>query len=193
MLYKYPQEAFPYQQLIDTNASRSKNEPEFEILDTGVFDNNKYFDVYITYAKYSKRDIGIKIEIINRGKETAPITLLPNLWFYNRWQQNDLINKPIIEEVKEGVVRATHERLGSYYLYYQKSNDRFFTENETNTEKLYGTPNESKFLKDAFNDAIIFKKDVQALKDKTSGTKFAPVYNLKIAGGGFSKYLFKIR
>ncbi len=183
MLYKYPQDAFPYQQLIDTNASRSKNEPEFEILDTGVFDNNKYFDVYITYAKYSKRDIGIKIEIINRGKEAAPVTLLPNLWFYNRWQQNDLINKPIIEEVKEGVVRATHERLGSYYLYYQKSNDRFFTENETNTEKLYGIPNESKFLKDAFNDAIIFKKDVQALKDKTSGTKFAPVYKLNISGG----------
>lgn len=183
MLYKYPQEAFPYQQLIDGNATRSKNEPEFEILDTGVFDENKYFDVYITYAKYSKRDIGIKIEIVNRGKETAPITLLPNLWFYNRWQQNDLTKKPIIEEVKEGVVRASHERLGSYYLYYQKSNDRFFTENETNTEKLYSIPSELKFFKDAFNDAVIGQKDVQALRDKTSGTKFAPVYNLKIAGG----------
>lgn len=183
MLYKYPQDAFPYQQLIDANRNRTKLEPEYEILDTGVFDQNKYFDVYITYAKYSKRDIGIKIEIVNRGKETAPVTLLPNLWFYNRWQQNDLNQKPNIEEVKDGVVRATHERIGSYYLYYQKSNDRFFTENETNTEKLFGTPNESIFVKDAFNDAIILNKNVEALRKKTDGTKFAPVYKMKIAGG----------
>ena len=189
MLYKYPQDAFPYQQLIDANANRSKNETEFEILDTGVFDDNKYFDVYITYAKYSKRDIGIKIEIVNRGKDAAPLTLLPNLWFYNRWQQKDLNQKPMIEEVKDGVVRATHERLGSYYLYYQKSNDRYFTENETNTEKLFGTHNESIFVKDAFNDAVIVQKNVQALKDKKSGTKFAPVYNLKIAGGA-SKVIY---
>jgi len=183
MLYKYPQDAFPYQQLIDANRNRSKSETEYEILDTGVFDKNYYFDVYITYAKYSKRDIGIKIEIVNRGKETAPVTLLPNLWFYNRWQQNDLNQKPIIEEIKEGIVRATHERIGSYYLYYQKANDRFFTENETNTEKLFGTPNESIFVKDAFNDAIILDKNVEALKKKKEGTKFAPVYKMKIAGG----------
>lgn len=183
MLYKYPQDAFPYQQLIDANRNRSKSETEYEILDTGVFDKNNYFDVYITYAKYSKRDIGIKIEIVNRGKETAPVTLLPNLWFYNRWQQNDLNQKPIIEEIKEGIVRATHERIGSYYLYYQKANDRFFTENETNTEKLFGTPNESIFVKDAFNDAIILDKNVEALKKKKEGTKFAPVYKMKIAGG----------
>lgn len=183
MLYKYPQDAFPYQQLIDANRTRTKLEPEYEILDTGVFDQNKYFDVYITYAKYSKRDIGIKIEIVNRGKETAPVTLLPNLWFYNRWQQNDLNQKPSIEEIKEGVVRANHERIGSYYLYYQKANERYFTENETNTEKLFGTPNESIFVKDAFNDAIILNKNVDALKKKTSGTKFAPVYKMKIAGG----------
>ncbi len=183
MLYKYPQDAFPYQQLIDVNRNRTKLEPEYEILDTGVFDQNKYFDVYITYAKYSKRDIGIKIEIVNRGKETAPVTILPNLWFYNRWQQNDLNQKPSIEEVKEGVVMATHERIGSYYLYYQKANDRFFTENETNTEKLFGTPNESIFVKDAFNDAIILNKHVDELKKKSSGTKFAPVYKMNIAGG----------
>ena len=183
MLYKYPQEAFPYQQLIDVNGRRSKNEPEYEILDTGVFDDNKYFDVYITYAKYSKRDIGIRIEIVNRGKEAAPITVLPNLWFYNRWQQNDLNQKPNIEEVKEGVVRATHERMGSYYLYYQKSNDRYFTENETNTEKLFGTPNESIFVKDAFNDAVIVQKNIKALSAKKEGTKFAPVYNLTIPAG----------
>ena len=184
MLYKYPQEAFPYQQLIDSNKHRSKLVTEYEILDTGIFDKNKYFDVYITYAKYSKRDIGIKIEIVNRGKEAAPITLLPNLWFYNRWQLNELNEKPVIEEIKEGVVRATHERLGSYYLYYQKPNDRFFTENETNTEKLFGTPNESIFVKDAFNDAIVNKKSIDELRKKKDGTKFAPVYKMTVPGGG---------
>ncbi len=91
--------------------------------------------------------------------------------------------KPSIEEVKEGVIRATHERIGSYYLYYQKASERFFTENETNTEKLFGTPNESVFVKDAFNDAIILNKNVEALKKKKEGTKFASVYKMKIAGG----------
>ena len=184
MLYKYPQNAFPYQQLLEVNKNRSRQETEFEILDTGVFEDNKYFDVYITYAKYSKRDIGIKIEIINRGKNVAPITVLPNLWFYNRWKQNDMIQKPIIQEVQEGIVRATHERLGKYYLYYQKSTERFFTENETNTDKLFGTPNESIFVKDAFNDAIISKKNVDDLRNKKEGTKFAPVYHFNIPAGG---------
>src|SRR5690349_1480210 len=96
-LYKYPQQEFPYQQLIEENRKRSKNEPEYEILDTGIFNDNKYFDVYVTYAKYSKRDIGIKIEVINRGKHTAPITILPTLWFYNRWQFGGIDKKPVIK------------------------------------------------------------------------------------------------
>jgi hypothetical protein len=183
-LYKYPQQEFPYQDLIDVNGKRGKSEPEYEILDTGVFNDNKYFDVYITYAKYGKRDIGIKIDIINRGKMTAPITLLPTLWFYNRWQYGGVDKKPLIKELNEQTVKATHERLGDYYLYFQKPNDRFFTENETNSEKLFDKPNETAFVKDAFNDAIIGKKNIDALRKKKSGTKFSPVYNYKIAGGG---------
>jgi len=183
MLYKYPQAAFPYQQLIDENKKRSKLEPEYEILDAGVFKDNKYFDVYITYARCSKRDTAIEIKIVNRGKDTAPITVLPTLWFFNRWQSRGLDKKPVIKEVGEGVVKATHERLGSYYLYYTKANDRFFTENETNSEKLFKTPNATTFVKDAFHEAVIEEKNIAALEAKKSGTKFAPVYELKIAGG----------
>jgi hypothetical protein len=184
MLYKYPQQEFPYQQLIDVNKNRSKTEPEFEILDSGVFDDNKYFDVMITYAKFNKKDVGIKIEIINRGKAAAPITILPTLWFFNRWQSRGLDKKPSIKKInKDCVVKATHERLGSYYLYYQKPMDSFFTENETNTEKLFGKPNTSIFVKDAFNDAIIAEKNVEELRTKKNGTKFAPVYEYRIASG----------
>ncbi|HWB27906.1 MAG TPA: hypothetical protein VG738_20680 [Chitinophagaceae bacterium] len=184
MLYKYPQQAFPYKELAEENKKRSKLQPEYEILDTGVFDDDRYFDVLITYAKYNKRDIGIKIEITNRGKATAPITVLPTLWFYNRWQFKGVDKKPLIKEINDCTVKATHERLGSYYLYFQKTNDRFFTENETNTEKLFGKPNTAGiFVKDAINDAVILGKNADALRNKKNGTKFSPVYNYKIPAG----------
>ena len=191
MLYKYPQQAFPYEQLREENRKRSKLEPEYEILDTGIFNGNKYFDVYITYAKYSKKDIAIKIEIINRGKTAAPITVLPTLWFYNRWQQYDDVDKkkPVIKEIKDCAVKATHQRLGAYYLYFPKTADRFFTDNETNNEKLFGKPNETPFVKDAFNDAVVDQKNKEALRKNKNGTKFSPVYNLKIPGGG-SKIIY---
>ncbi|WP_306452326.1 MGH1-like glycoside hydrolase domain-containing protein [Foetidibacter luteolus] len=182
-LYKYPQAAFPYEELVEKNRHRSKLEPEFEILDTGVFNEGKYFDVTITYAKYSKRDIAIKIDITNRGKNAAPITVLPTLWFYNRWAYGGLDKKPVLKKIKDGTVKAIHERLGTYYFYYQKPSEAFFTENETNFEKLFNKPNETPFVKDAFNDAVIHNKRVDELREKTEGTKFAPVYKYKIAGG----------
>ena len=184
MLYKYPQQAFPYELLREENRKRTKLEPEYEILDTGVFDDNKYFDILITYAKYSKTDIAIKIDITNRGKTAAPITILPTLLFYNRWQYDDTYKKkPVIKEVNECTIKATHGRLGNYYLYFPKTRDRFFTENETNTEKLFKKPNKTTFVKDAFHDAIIDEKNVEALRKNKSGTKFSPVYNFKITGG----------
>jgi hypothetical protein len=185
MLYKYPQQEFPYQQLIEENRKRSKLEPEYELLDTGIFNENKYFDVYITYAKCNKRDIGIKIEIFNRAATTAPVTVLPTLWFFNRWQSRGLDKRPVIRQSgKEGMVKATHERLGSYYFYYPPPKRCFFTENETNTEKLFGKPNGSVFVKDAFHDAIIHQENAEVLQAKKSGTKFAPVYEFEIAPGG---------
>ncbi len=183
MLYKYPQQAFPYEQLREENRKRSKLEPEYEILDTAVFDDNKYFDVLVTYAKYNKTDIAIKIDITNRGKNSAPVTVLPTLWFYNRWQYDGIDKKPLIKEMDQNSVRARHERLGNYYLYFPKANERFFTENETNTEKLFDKPNKKPFVKDAFHDAVVDGKNIEALRKNKSGTKFSPVYNFKITGG----------
>ncbi|MET0244445.1 MAG: glucosidase, partial [Flavitalea sp.] len=180
-LYKYPQQEFPYQKLIDENAKKSKLEPEYEILDTGIFDNNEYFDVKITYAKQSSTDIFIKISVTNRGTAAAPITVLPTLWFYNRWNESE--KKPSITVRDKYSVKATYKRLGNYYLYYQPAKDRFFTENETNTEKVSNTPNETPFVKDAFHDAIINKKNLAELRAKKSGTKFSPVYEHTIEGG----------
>ena len=175
-LYKYPQQEFPYKKLIEENRRRSREEPEYEILDTGVFDNEDYFDVTIRYAKQNSRDIFIRIDIHNRHDKRAEITVLPTLWFYNRWTYDGLEKKPVISLRDRNSVRATHSRLGSYYFYYQPSQYCLFTENETNTEKVEGKPNKTPFVKDAFHDAIIHRKNLDLLKQKKNGTKFAPVY-----------------
>lgn len=189
-LYKYPIDKFPYEELREKNRNRSKLEPEYEILDTGIFDNNNYFDVLVTYAKVNKKDIGIKIELINHSSEAAQLTVLPTLWFFNRWQSRGQDKKPVIKAVnKDCLVKATHERLGSYYFYYPKTKEAFFTENETNTEKLFGKKNSSIFVKDAFHDAVIHNKNKEALQQKKTGTKFAPVFDYTIPAGS-SKTLY---
>ncbi|MBS1562875.1 MAG: glucosidase, partial [Bacteroidetes bacterium] len=154
-LYKYPQQAFPYDQLREENRKRSRLEPEYEILDTGIFNNNQYFDVLITYAKQGAQDIFIKIDITNRYSKAADITVLPTLWFYNRWSYDESYNKPGISYLNKTAVRATHKRLGDYFFYFQPPSDRLFTENETNTQKISGEANKNVFVKDAFHDAII--------------------------------------
>ncbi len=188
-LYKYPQKEFPYEELKRENRQRSKNEPEYEILDTGVFDDNQYFDVCVTYAKQDSRDIFIKINIHNRYSESAGITILPTLWFYNRSSNQRLAEKPLITDYNKTTVKATHQRLGTYYLYFPKTRATFYTENETNFEKVLGVPNVTPFVKDAFHDGIVRKKNVKSLRTRTSGTKFAPIYDLTI-NGGESKTLY---
>ena len=183
-LYKYPQQEFPYKQLLEENRKRSKEEPEYEILDTGVFDKDEYFDVHITYAKQNAKDIFIRINLHNRGPKEAEITVLPTLWFYNRWNYDGLEKKPVITARDRNSVKASHSRLGPYYLYFQQPQYCLFTENETNTEKMSGTPNKTPFVKDAFHDAVIHKKNLEVLQQKRSGTKFAPVYHFQIEAGG---------
>lgn len=182
-LYKYPQAKFPYEMLLEENKKRSALDDEFEILDTGVFDDNAYFDVEVTYAKYSKNDIGIRIEVTNRGKQAADITVLPTLWFYNRWQSDVASTKPLLEELRPGQVHASHVRLGDYYFYYPEANERYFTENETNMEKLFGRENKTPFTKDAIQGAVVFGEDKEALAALKSGTKFSPVYQWTLAPG----------
>ncbi|MEP7144818.1 MAG: glucosidase [Ferruginibacter sp.] len=182
-LYKYPQQEFPYEDIKRENRQRSEEDPEYEILDTGVFDNNEYFDVSVTYAKEDSQDIYIRINIHNRYTESAGITVLPTLWFYNRQSNQNLSEKPIITDYNKTTVKATHQRLGTYYLYFPRTRATFYTENETNTEKVSGIPNKTPFVKDAFHDGIIRKKNVKSLRKSTSGTKFAPIYNYSINGG----------
>lgn len=188
-LYKYPQHKFPYELLLEENRKRSKHEPEYEILDTGVFDNNEYFDVRVTYAKQSSRDICIKIDIHNHNSKAADISVLPTLWFYNRWMHDPSKKKPTIELIDKTSVRASHHRLGTYYLYFQPPHDCLFTENETNFEKVNEKPNVSPFTKEAFHKAIIKGEGLEELRKKKSGTKFSPVYKYNIPGNS-SKTIF---
>lgn len=182
-LYKYTQQPFPYQLLKEENSKRSKGDPEYEILDTGVFNNSQYFDVFVTYAKQSSHDIYIRIEIRNRYDKAADITVLPTLWFYNRRMNLEMGEKPVITTRSSTSVRASHARLGTYYLYFQPTKETLFTDNETNTRKVLGLPNESIYVKDAFHDAIISGENLASLRRRKSGTKFSPVYRYHIEAG----------
>jgi hypothetical protein len=182
-LYKYPQTEFPYDELRNVNKNLSRNDPEYEILDTGVFNDNEYFDVHVTYAKEDSQDIFIKIDIHNRFSEAAPVTVLPTLWFYNRSSNQNLEEKPSINYISDTSVKASHKRLGTYYLYFQTPQLNLFTDNETNMKKVIGQPNQTPFVKDAFHKAIIQKRKIQALSDRKYGTKFSPVYELNIEAG----------
>jgi len=179
-LYKYTQQEFPYDELVSVNINRSKLEPEYEILDTGVFDDDRYFDVYITYAKHNSNDIQICIEIVNRAAETADITVLPTLWFYNYWQFDHVKPKPVITKLDNNFVKATHPNGGDYYLYHQSADFTLFTENDTNKERIFNQSNDSVFVKDAFHDAIIDKENLEPLQIKQNGTKYSPVYQYSI-------------
>ncbi len=182
-LYKYPQNDFPYEDLINTNANRTKLEPEYEILDTGVFDNDEYTDVKITYAKQSSTDIFIKIDVTNRSSKKASITVMPTLWFYNRWAYSEDDAKPILTATGNTTVTAQSARLGNYNFYFQEPDYSLFTENETNMKKTNGTENATIFVKDAFHGAVIRSENITDLQNKKTGTKFSPVYNISLKGG----------
>ncbi len=194
-LYKYTQNEYPYADLVHTNRNRSKQEKEYEITDTGAFDDNNYFDVFVEYAKAGPDDINIKITVFNRGKKAANLAVLPTLWFRNRWSFNADKKKPSIS-LMSGLngfsgVKATHHKLGDYYLYYEESSKSLFTENETNKELLYGQSNPSSFVKDAFHKVVV-ENDFDLLNGKKEGTKFSPFYELKINRGQSAEIRLKL-
>jgi hypothetical protein len=195
MLYKYPHGAYPYEELIRVNASRGKQEPEYELLDTGLFDENEYFDVFITYAKKNDEDIVIEIEIANRGKDLATVHLLPTLWFRNKWASGDVAIKPSIKLQKPtkewGSVVAQHEKLGTYHFYFQTPDQTLFTENETNKVRLFGAFDDTSYVKDAFHTVIVGGVS-DLLEGNEEGTKFAPVYQLAIKGKKSQKVLLRL-
>jgi hypothetical protein len=187
-LYKYPQAAYPYQDIIATNRSRGKHEAEYELLDTGVFDDNRYFDVFVEYAKAAPHDVLVRISVANRGPDAASLQVLPTLWFRNTWSQRSGGSKPSLNRVtfpRHAVVHAHHtdplflESLPDYYLYCDADVPLLFTENETNNERLFGSPNASPYVKDAINNFIVHN-DVKAVNSAQVGTKVAAHHAVEV-------------
>jgi hypothetical protein len=181
-LYKYPQREYPYRDLVETNRSRSKAELEYELLDTGAFAEDRYFDVFLEVAKEEPEDLLIRVSVHNRGPEAARIHLLPTLWFRNTWSWRGKAIRPSLREV-EGAIVASHPELGEYTLHCDGSPELLFTENESNMERLWGQPNPSPFVKDAFHRFVI-KGDGEAVNPARTGTKAAARYVLEVPAGG---------
>ncbi len=180
-LYKYPQAAFPYEQLVKTNQHRGRQEREFELLDTGVFDGDRYFDVLVEYAKDSFQDIAIQISITNHAPDAQTIDLLPSLWFRNTWAWDGITNKPELKAHSSDIISATHPDLGELWLYCPESQELLFTENETNYHRLFGTRNGSKYVKDGINNYIA--NGEASINPQQHGTKSSARYVLEIASG----------
>jgi hypothetical protein len=182
-LYKYPQAEFPYAQLVEENRRRGKNQPEFELIDTGIFNDDRYFDVFVEYAKADFEDLLIKISAVNRGPEAAQINLLPTVWFRNTWSWNNQNGKTRPSLRQDGAaIELNHSELGQRWLYCDGTPELLFTENETNTERLFNSPNASPFVKDGINDRVVQGKQ-QAVNPAQVGTKAAANYALTIQPG----------
>jgi hypothetical protein len=199
-LYKYPQAAFPYDDLVATNRARSRYEPEYELLDTGIFDDNRYFDVFVEYAKASPHDVLIKISVANRGPEAATLQLLPTLWFRNTWNSSENGTKPLLQQLTAGGYSVVHAQLGpvdesqdcsDYFFYSEPGGQLLFTENETNHERLFDTPNTSPFVKDGINNYIVHgAKD--AVNPNGKGTKVSPHYDLTVQAEATTVLRFRL-
>jgi hypothetical protein len=184
-LYKYPQDPFPYDDLVYTNRTRTRAESEYELLDTGVFDGDRYFDIVIEYAKASAEDILIKITVHNRGREPAVLHVLPTLWFRNVWSWSANVPKPSLSAAPGDAacaIVASHWNLGDYYLCCEGDPQLLFTENETNNERIFGVPNQSAYVKDAF-DRYLIHDSREAVNPDRSGTKACAHYELAVGGG----------
>ena len=183
-LYKYPHRAFPYYKLKVENENRDKDHTEFELIDTGVFNDDEYFDIFVEYSKADPEDICIKITVHNRGSKVAPLRVLPTIWFRNRWSWYENSNKPTLYEIdtkveKISAIRLTEEKRGEYRLFCAESDELLFTENNTNFKEIYNSENKTDFVKDGFNDFIIHNRN-DAVNPHKTGTKAAAHYSLNI-------------
>ncbi len=192
-LYKYPHAAYPYADLIRVNSSRSREEFEYELLDTGVFDEDRYFDVFLEYAKASPEDMLIRISVANRGPEAAALHVLPTLWFRNTWSWFTDATAPRLERVAGpkgiSVIAVRHDTLGERYLYCQgvggsqgEAPALLFTENETNTERIFGVSNRTPYVKDGLNSCVV-NGQADAVNPAQVGTKAAPHYRISVGAG----------
>jgi len=183
MLYKYPQRAFPYTWLVEENRRRSKLDPEFELIDTEAFHEDRYFDVFIEYAKAAPEDILMQINICNRGPEAALIHLLPQLWFRNTWSWGYNAARPSLQAVRDDTILARHSELGDYTLYTEGAASFLFCDNETNVRRLYGMHDATGYFKDAFHEFLI-EGNSKALNPSGTGTKCAAHFRLTVPAGG---------
>src|SRR5256714_1072985 len=182
-LYKYSQQEFPYRTLVETNGRRSRHDLEYELLDTGVFDADRYFDVFVEYAKGDPEDLLIRISVHNRGPETAELHLLPTLWFRNTWSWEEGARKPAIHQVQNATLLASHDHLGDRTLHCDGNPELLFTENESNASRLWGQSNPSPYVKDAFHNYVV-SGDQDAVNPSKAGTKAAAHYRLNVPAGG---------
>ena len=200
-LYKYPQDAYPYEKLVEENQKRSYGDAEYELIDTGIFDQNRYFDVFVEYAKAREEDIIVQITVINRSEKESPCYILPTIWFRNTWSwgypkgpTGDEPGKPILQtEINADNTSSlllTHPVEGQYHLYTKENPELVFTENETNYEKLYKTSNTTPFVKDAFHRYLI-EGETSAVNPKKEGTKACAIYKEIIPGG--QKHIIQLR
>jgi hypothetical protein len=185
-LYKYPQAAFPYPQLIENNKKRNRGDSEYELLDTGVFNEDRYFDVFVEYAKKGAEDLIIQISVTNRGPETATVHVLPTLWFRNVWTWWPGTAKPSLMEISgmkgSRAIGASHAELGQRYLYCEGDVPLLFTENETNNRRIFGTANPSPYVKDGINEYVV-NRNKDAVNPGNTGTKSAAHYQLSVGPG----------
>ena len=182
-LYKYQQAEYPYRDLVETNRRRSREEMEYELLDTGIFDEDRYFDVFVEYAKADPEDMLVRISVHNRGPETAQLHVLPTLWFRNTWSWGDGKPKPVLGQIDGNKIHASHPKLGDYTLQCEGAAELLFTENESNASRLWGQPNPSPYVKDAFHQYVISGAR-DAVNPSKSGTKAAAHYVLEVPAGG---------
>lgn len=183
MLYKYPQSEYPYAHLVDVNRSRTKTDREYEIIDTGIFDKDEYFDIFMEYAKAGPEDICLRARICNRGPEEAEITVLPTFWFRNTWRLGKDTFKPKLFEITKYHIRARHEHLGIYNIYFDQSEQLLFCDNETNRPRVYGSHTNKEYFKDGINNFVVDGK-MDAINHNMEGTKASGQYKLTIPAGG---------
>lgn len=185
MLYKYPQREFPYGELVAENARRKSDGSlmEYELLDTGVFDDDRYWDVLVEYAKAGPEDVLMRITVHNRGPETAAITVLPQLWFRNTWSWKPGAPKPQLSLDENGAIGAQHEELGPFQLHFEANAELIFCDNETNPRRLFGQTDATGFFKDAFHEYVVHG-NADAVNPQRTGTKAGVLHRLTVPAGG---------
>ena len=190
LLYKYPQREFPYNDLLQTNGARSKDEFEYELIDTGIFEEDRYFDVFVEYAKAAPDDILVEVTAHNRGPDAATLHLLPTLWFRNTWAGGPGVSRvPSLEAATadgSAGVRASHPDLGQWLLSCDDSAELLFCDNETNNQRLFGAPNVAKYVKDGINDYVV-NGATDAVNPDRRGTKAAALHKLEVEPGGSAR------